>query len=131
RPPRATLSPYTTLFRSSETQESSAPGADNVPRVTVWRRSAGRRPLPSRAPARLPWPRSSEPPMKLHTFFVNSIRYSTLASCTLVAIASGLWMLFFGWTWPLLVLCALAVFLTLVGIRDLYQTRHAILRNYP
>lgn len=69
--------------------------------------------------------------MKLHTFFVNSIRYSTLASCTLVAIASGLWMLFFGWTWPLLVLCALAVFLTLVGIRDLYQTRHAILRNYP
>jgi hypothetical protein len=66
--------------------------------------------------------------MSLRVTFAHSVRYSTLALCTLatglalfslVAFGRGLpWLLLFG-------------ALTLLGVRDLFQTRHAILRNYP
>ncbi len=60
--------------------------------------------------------------------FSNSVRFSTLAFCvvatllglfTMIAFGSGLlWVLVFG-------------ALSLLGVHDLLQTRHAILRNYP
>jgi len=65
-------------------------------------------------------PRSSKP--------ILPIRLSTFAICIAGTIISGIvqWM---GVTdWPLLVIFG---FLTLVGIYDSLQTKHAILRNYP
>jgi glutamate synthase domain-containing protein 2 len=65
-------------------------------------------------------PRSSKP--------ILPIRLSTFAICIAGTIISGIvqWM---GVTdWPLLVIFG---FLTLVGIYDILQTKHAILRNYP
>ncbi|AVO50283.1 FMN-binding glutamate synthase family protein [Melaminivora suipulveris] len=69
--------------------------------------------------------------MKLHAYFVNSVRYTTLALCVLVALASALWLLLAPFSRVALALLVLGSLLTLVGLRDLRQTRHAILRNYP
>ena len=56
------------------------------------------------------------------------IRLSTFAICIVGTILSGL-VLFMGIAdWPLL---AIFGFLTVVGIYDSLQTKHAILRNYP
>jgi len=56
------------------------------------------------------------------------LRYSTFVACTVLAIASILALPWAPWTWaPAIVFTVLA----LVGIHDLMQTRHAILRNYP
>ena len=49
----------------------------------------------------------------------------------LIAVAIGLMLAFPGQTWwllPLAILCAGSV---LIGLHDLRQTRHAVLRNYP
>ena len=66
----------------------------------------------------------------LHLIF--SPRYVTLTGCALAAVALGLW-----WStspepdlWPA-ILCAVFAALTLLGLRDMSQTKHAILRNYP
>ena len=69
--------------------------------------------------------------MKLHAYFVNSVRYSTLALCILLALASVLWLALMPASRAALALALASGALTLVGLRDLRQTRHAILRNYP
>ena len=55
-------------------------------------------------------------------------RFATLAICVLGVLVSAVWWFRYGDG-----RFALAVFAALlaVGIRDLLQTRHAILRNYP
>ncbi len=56
------------------------------------------------------------------------LRYSTLGLCVAFALASAIalaWSSVF--VFPLLVFAALS----LVGIRDMMQTKHSILRNYP
>ena len=60
--------------------------------------------------------------------FTHTVRYSTLALCALVAVLSLFSMIAFG-TGLLWFLLALA--LIGVGVYDLNQSRHAILRNYP
>ncbi|MDO5706821.1 MAG: FMN-binding glutamate synthase family protein, partial [Paracoccus sp. (in: a-proteobacteria)] len=56
-------------------------------------------------------------------------RYSvfvlTIIIAVLLLVAASVWG---GWWW---LFAALATALALVGIRDLFQSRHAILRNYP
>lgn len=55
-------------------------------------------------------------------------RYAALAGCIAVALGSLVLLPFWGWLWPL----ALAAgALSLVGLYDLIQTQHAVLRNYP
>ena len=56
-------------------------------------------------------------------------RFTIAALCWLgAALFFGLWLAQDAWTlWPALILAGLG----LLGIRDLVQTRHAILRNYP
>ena len=58
----------------------------------------------------------------------NTIRYSTLALCVLVMVLSLFTMIAFGRGLGWFVLSAALVGL---GVYDLNQTRHAILRNYP
>ena len=60
--------------------------------------------------------------------FTNTVRYSTLALCVLAAVLSVFSMIAFGHglVWLLLSLALVAL-----GVYDLQQTRHAILRNYP
>ncbi len=58
-----------------------------------------------------------------------SSRYWTFAACTIFTAAS-FFMLVSGsghWLWPMLLFGVLS----LVGVRDLTQTRHAVRRNYP
>jgi len=60
--------------------------------------------------------------------FRENIRYLTMAVCVTLTVVSAAGLLWSGWTLlPLLVFG----FLTLVGLADLRQTHHAILRNYP
>src|SRR5688572_32641161 len=55
RPPRSTLFPYTTLFRSSETQtRTTRPARECAP-------PSARNPLPIRAPRSLPAPPARDP----------------------------------------------------------------------
>jgi len=56
------------------------------------------------------------------------IRLSTFAICIVGTIVSGIVQIMGITDWPLLVIFG---FLTLVGIYDCVQTKHAILRNYP
>ena len=58
----------------------------------------------------------------------NTVRYSTLAFCVLALVLSLFSMIAFGRGLPWLLLFGALV---VVGIHDLRQTRHAILRNYP
>lgn len=56
------------------------------------------------------------------------LRYSTFIMCSMGASAAILALPWVDWAWfPALVLTALAA----LGIRDMIQPRHAILRNYP
>jgi glutamate synthase domain-containing protein 2 len=55
-------------------------------------------------------------------------RYTTLILCALIAAASATMMVHMHWLW---VVAAVALLLTLVGIRDLIQPDHSIQRNYP
>ncbi len=56
------------------------------------------------------------------------VRYNFVAGCAIAFIASAVhWHVFGEGQW----LAALFAVLVLIGIRDLLQTRHAILRNYP
>jgi len=60
--------------------------------------------------------------------FANSIRYSTLAVCGLFTLLASFALVAFGRGLPFLLLFGA---LTALGVRDLLQTRHAVLRNYP
>ena len=63
-------------------------------------------------------------------FVATHVRYTTFALCVIAAVVSLPWMAVRPGAWPLtlfLVACALI----LVGLYDLRQTRHAVLRNYP
>src|SRR4051812_28178317 len=56
------------------------------------------------------------------------VRYNLLAGCVVALVASiAWWLLRGGAEWVV----ALFLVITLIGVRDLLQTRHAILRNYP
>lgn len=63
-------------------------------------------------------------------FVATHVRYTTLAVCVLVALVSLPWMVARPGAWPV-TLFLLACALILLGVRDLRQTRHAVLRNYP
>jgi glutamate synthase domain-containing protein 2 len=66
----------------------------------------------------------------LSTIF--NLRYALITwPAILVVMAGVLMMAFPGQTWWLLPLAALCLGSVLLGIRDLRQTRHAVLRNYP
>ncbi len=65
----------------------------------------------------------------LLTFAIKYVRYSTLAFCVLFALLS-VWLAAIWSAWmliPALIFAGLA----LLGLHDLTQTRHSILRNYP
>ncbi len=55
-------------------------------------------------------------------------RYAAFAFCLVVAIASIPLLPIWIWLWPI---ALIAVLLSLVGVYDLWQPDHAILRNYP
>jgi glutamate synthase domain-containing protein 2 len=55
-------------------------------------------------------------------------RYAALAGCVAVALISLALLPHWHWLWPLALVAGL---LTLIGIHDLMQTQHAVLRNYP
>ena len=64
------------------------------------------------------------------SFGVFPVRYTTLVVCALGALAclaAAAWWP--RWWW--LLAATVLLFLTAVGVHDLRQTRHAILRNYP
>jgi len=66
----------------------------------------------------------------LSTMFL--MRYSLITwPAIFVVIAGALMALFPGQTWWLLPVAALCLASVLIGIHDLRQTRHAVLRNYP
>ena len=69
--------------------------------------------------------------MQVRNFFTHSVRFSTLALCIVGALLSLAWMAVVGLGWGAAVLFLLFAGLTLLGLYDLQQTRHAILRNYP
>ena len=56
------------------------------------------------------------------------VRYSFMALCALGVLLSWLSLVLFDVGWLALLICAALVG---VGVHDLRQTRHAILRNYP
>ena len=60
--------------------------------------------------------------------FANTVRYSTLALCALVLVLSLFSMIAFGRGLPWFLFAAA---LLALGVYDLIQTRHAVLRNYP
>ena len=60
--------------------------------------------------------------------FTNTVRYTTLGLCVLLALLSLFSMIAFGTG---LLWFLLAAVLIGVGVYDLNQSRHAILRNYP
>ncbi|WP_115718163.1 FMN-binding glutamate synthase family protein [Gallaecimonas mangrovi] len=55
-------------------------------------------------------------------------RYAFFVGCILVALISIPFLSAEPWTWTLFIIASL---LTLVGIKDLSQDRHAVRRNYP
>lgn len=55
-------------------------------------------------------------------------RYTFFVLCVLVTLVTLPLVVRFGWLWPLLLVAAA---LSLLGIYDLLQTRHAVRRNYP
>src|SRR5580693_8428708 len=59
-------------------------------------------------------------------------RFIVLTLCiAATAVCVGLAMAHSGWLGPLSVPILLFGGLSLLGMRDLFQTRHAVLRNYP
>ncbi|MES2414165.1 MAG: FMN-binding glutamate synthase family protein [Pseudomonadota bacterium] len=62
---------------------------------------------------------------------VFPIRYSFMALCALGLLASLIKLLFFTFWWFALVIFITCLALVALGIYDLQQDRHAILRNYP
>ena len=69
--------------------------------------------------------------MPVRAFLTDSIRYSTLLLCALGALLSLLWMALVGPGLGVTALFLLLAGLAGVGVYDLRQSRHAILRNYP
>lgn len=69
--------------------------------------------------------------MPVRAFLTDSIRYSTLLLCALGALLSLLWMALVGPGLGVTALLLLLAGLVGVGVYDLRQSRHAILRNYP
>ena len=69
--------------------------------------------------------------MPVRAFLTDSIRYSTLLLCALGALLSLLWMALVGPGLGVTALFLLLAGLVGVGVYDLRQSRHAILRNYP
>ncbi|HMN22313.1 MAG TPA: FMN-binding glutamate synthase family protein [Ottowia sp.] len=63
--------------------------------------------------------------------FNQTIRFSTLAICLLGLLLSLAWMAVFGRGWGGTAVFLLFAALLLIGVYDLNQTRHAVLRNYP
>ncbi|WP_442881180.1 FMN-binding glutamate synthase family protein [Bosea sp. (in: a-proteobacteria)] len=55
-------------------------------------------------------------------------RYAALAGCLFVALGTLVLLPLWAWLWPFTLVAGL---LSLVGIYDLVQTQHAVLRNYP
>ena len=68
--------------------------------------------------------------MQVRAFLTHSVRYTTLAFCALAALLCLLWLAL-GGGWAAFVLLVLFGALVALGVHDLQQTRHAILRNYP
>lgn len=62
--------------------------------------------------------------------FQQSIRFSTLAACAAGLVVSLLYLALTGGAWPTLFVLVFGA-LVLVGIYDLWQVEHSILRNYP
>ncbi len=63
---------------------------------------------------------------------IFTFRYALITWPAILAVFIGVLMAIFpGQVWWLLPLAALCLGSTLLGIRDLRQTRHAVLRNYP
>ncbi len=58
-------------------------------------------------------------------------RYSFMALCAFGALAFLVKLVFFSFWWLALVMFVICVLLVALGIHDLRQERHAILRNYP
>lgn len=56
------------------------------------------------------------------------VRYTTFALCVLVAVLSLTLVGWSNWMW---LTAAVALYLVGVGIHDMTQTKHSILRNYP
>ena len=69
--------------------------------------------------------------MQIRAIFVHTVRYSTLALCAVGVLASLAWMAAFGRGWGVWLLFAVSAALLALGVHDLVQVRHAILRNYP
>ncbi len=69
--------------------------------------------------------------MSVHNFFASTVRYSTLAIAALGVLLCLLWGVLSGFGWVSALLLLLFAALVVVGVYDLQQTRHAILRNYP
>ncbi|MES2280490.1 MAG: FMN-binding glutamate synthase family protein [Pseudomonadota bacterium] len=59
------------------------------------------------------------------------LRYSFMALCAFGVLACLVKLVFFSFWWFALVLLVLCVVLVALGVYDLQQDRHAILRNYP
>ena len=63
---------------------------------------------------------------------VLTLRYALIAwPAILIAVIAGLMVVFPGQVWWLLPVGLMCVGSVLVGLHDLRQTRHAVLRNYP
>ena len=68
-------------------------------------------------------------PLRKHASFADvPVRYSVLALCIFGLLLSAFSVVGFGVGWLALLVCGALVG---VGVHDLRQTRHAILRNYP
>ena len=57
-----------------------------------------------------------------------AIRYLVLSISVLATVLSAVGTFVWGWHWSFLLVAAL---LTILGVHDLIQRRHAVLRNYP
>lgn len=60
--------------------------------------------------------------------FSRYIRYTTITLCVLLFVGSVIAIAWSNWFWVSAIIFGV---LTLIGIRDVTQTSHAILRNYP
>ena len=59
------------------------------------------------------------------------VRYTTIILCALGALSLALSLAVWGLRWPWVVMLVVLCALLALGWRDIRQTRHAILRNYP
>lgn len=57
------------------------------------------------------------------------VRYTVLVLCASISVLGLVAAITWGYWWWLLPL--VAIVLTVIGVRDMAQTRHAVLRNYP